>query len=79
VRLGLAYRSFAPNEFDQGVSHFAAQLAGRDRTAVTTIKKLVRDPRALSLSQGLDDEINAVVGHITRQRVGEFSRIGRSS
>ena len=79
VRLGLAYRSFAPNEFDKGVSHFVAQLAGLDRTAVTTIKKLVRDPRARSLSQGLDDEINAVVGHITRQGVGEFSRIGRSS
>jgi enoyl-CoA hydratase/carnithine racemase len=79
VRLGLAYRSYAPNDFDAGVSRFVAQLAGRDRAAVTTIKKLVRDPCARSLSQGLDHEINAVVGHITRQGVGEFSRIGRSS
>ena len=79
VRLGLAYRSFAPNDFDQGVHDFATQLSGRDRAAVTTIKKLVRDPRPRSLSQGFDDEISAVVGHITGHGVDEFSRVGTSS
>jgi enoyl-CoA hydratase/carnithine racemase len=79
VRLGLAYRSFAPQDFDAGVKDFLAQLAGRDRAAVTTIKKLVRGARQQSLSQGLDDEISAVVEHIARRGVDEFSRVGTSS
>jgi enoyl-CoA hydratase/carnithine racemase len=78
VRLGLAYRSFAPQDFDAGVDHFAAQLAGRDRAAATTIKKLVGGTRQRSLSQGLDDEISAVVAHITKHGVDEFSRVGTS-
>ena len=73
VRLGLAYRSFAAQDFDEGVNQFVAQLAGRDRAAVTTIKKLVGDARQRSLPEGLDDEINAVVAHITRRGVDEFS------
>jgi enoyl-CoA hydratase/carnithine racemase len=79
VRLGLAYRSFAPNDFDNGVTYFVRQLAGRDRPAMTTIKKLVRDAGKRSLSEGLDDEITAVVAHITRRGVDEFSRVGTSS
>ncbi|MGC1152857.1 MAG: enoyl-CoA hydratase/isomerase family protein [Mycobacterium sp.] len=79
VRLGLVYRSFAPNDFDDEVTHFVSQLAGRDRPAVTTIKKLVRDARTRSLSEGLDDEIAAVVAHVTRRGVDEFSRVGKSS
>src|ERR1700730_1364996 len=79
VRLGLAYRSFAPQAFDEGVNHFAAQLAGRDRAAVTTIKKLVVSAGQRSLSQGLDDEINAVVAHINRHGIDEFNRVGTSS
>ncbi|HEY2450041.1 MAG TPA: enoyl-CoA hydratase/isomerase family protein, partial [Mycobacterium sp.] len=75
----LAYRSFAPQDFDEGVNHFVAQLAGRDRAAVTTVKKLVRQAREQSLSQGLDDEIGAVVAHISRHGVDEFSRVGTSS
>src|SRR5690348_18004973 len=42
VRLGLAYRSYSPTEFEAGVRAFAAKLATRDRTAVTRIKRLVR-------------------------------------
>jgi enoyl-CoA hydratase/carnithine racemase len=79
VRLGLAYRSFAAQDFDEGVNQFVAQLAGRDRAAVTTIKKLVGDARQRSLPEGLDDEINAVVAHITRRGVDEFSSVGTSS
>ena len=79
VRLGLAYRSFAPQDFDEGVDQFVAQLAGRDRAAVTTIKRLVAGTRQRSLPEGLDDEINAVVAHITRRGVDEFSRVGSSS
>jgi enoyl-CoA hydratase/carnithine racemase len=79
VRLGLAYRSFAPQDFDEGVNQFTAQLAGRDRAAVTTIKKLVGAARQRSLSQGLDDEIDAVVAHITRHGVDGFNRVGTPS
>src|ERR1700756_5095810 len=43
VRLGLAYRSFARDDFDSGVNDFVAKLAGRDRATVTTIKRLVSD------------------------------------
>ena len=79
VRLGLAYRSFAPQDFDEGVDQFVAQLAGRDRAAVSTIKRLVGDARQRSLSDGLGNEINAIVAHITRHGVDEFSRVGTSS
>jgi enoyl-CoA hydratase/carnithine racemase len=79
VRLGLAYRSFAPQDFDEGVNQFVAQLAGRDRAAVTTIKRLVGGARQRSLSEGLDEEISAVVAHITRRGVDEFSRVGTPS
>jgi enoyl-CoA hydratase/carnithine racemase len=78
VRLGLAYRNFAPQDFDAGVDHFAAQLAARDRAAVTTIKRLVGGTGQRSVSQGLDDEISAVVAHITMHGVDEFIQVGAS-
>jgi hypothetical protein len=46
---------------------------------VTTIKKLVAGTRQRSLAEGLDDEIDAVVAHITRRGVDEFSRVGSHS
>jgi enoyl-CoA hydratase/carnithine racemase len=79
VRLGLAYRSFAPDDFDSGVHEFVARLAGRDRAAVATIKKLVGRANRQSLAEGLDDEIDAVVAHITNHGVHEFRRVGTSS
>jgi enoyl-CoA hydratase/carnithine racemase len=79
VRLGLAYRSLAPDDFDAGLRDFVAKLAGRDRAAVTTIKKLAAGTRRQSLAEGLDDEIAAVVEHITRRGVDEFRRVGASS
>ena len=76
VRLGLAYRSLAPQDFDQGIEDFVSRLAGRDRPAVTAIKRLIGDAGRQSLSRGLDDEITAVVRHITTRGVDEFSRVG---
>jgi enoyl-CoA hydratase/carnithine racemase len=78
VRLGLAYRSFAPQDFDAGADQFASELAGRDRNAVVAIKKLVGGARPEPPAQGLGDEISAVVAHITRRGVDDFSRIGTS-
>ena len=79
VRLGLAYRSFAPQDFDAGVHEFVTRVAGRDRTAVATIKKLVGRAHRQPLAQGLDEEIAAVVEHITDHGVDELTRVGASS
>ena len=76
LRLGLAYRSFAPQDFDIRVDQFVGELAGRDRRAVVAIKKLVAGARPQPQAQGLDDEISAVVAHICGRGVAEFSRIG---
>jgi enoyl-CoA hydratase/carnithine racemase len=78
VRLGLAYRSLAPQNFDDGVEDFVSRLAGRDRAAVTSIKRLVGDAGRQSLSDGLDDEITAVVRHISTRGIDEFSKVGTS-
>jgi len=79
VRLGLAYRSFTPHDFEAGVHDFVTKLAGHDRAAMATIKKLVGGAHEQSLAQGLDDEITAVVAHITDHGVDEFRRVGASS
>lgn len=82
VRCGLAYRSFPAAEFDQGVQSFAAELAARPRGAVTTIKRLVNASLELPLDVGLDEEITAVVAHISGQGgisgVAAFSARGGS-
>jgi enoyl-CoA hydratase/carnithine racemase len=79
VRLGLAYRSFAPDEFEAGLRDFVTRLAGRDRAAVTMIKKLVGGTQQQPLAEGLDDEIAAVVEHISGRGIAEFRRVGLSS
>jgi enoyl-CoA hydratase/carnithine racemase len=79
VRIGLAYRSFAPEDFDAGVHDFVTKLAGRDRVAMATIKKLVGAGQERSLAQGLDDEITAVVEHIAGRGLDQLRRVGKSS
>ncbi|MDT5186773.1 MAG: hypothetical protein QOI29_4931 [Mycobacterium sp.] len=79
VRLGLAYCSFASEDFDAGVHDFVTKLAGRDRAAMATIKKLVGGAQAQSLAPGLDDEITAVVGHITDHGAEQLRRVGTTS
>jgi enoyl-CoA hydratase/carnithine racemase len=65
VRLGLAYRSFPQAEFDDEVSRFVSVMAGRERSALTSIKRLVVSGLQKPLAAGLDDEIAAVVSHIS--------------
>lgn len=67
VRYGLAYRSFVPSEFNKGVEQFVSGLAGRQRSAVTSIKRLVYTGLQRSAAVGLDDEIDTVVAHICGQ------------
>jgi enoyl-CoA hydratase/carnithine racemase len=76
VRYGLAYRSFPQDNFDDGVKEFIAGLAGRERSAVTAIKRLASASQDLPMPVGLDDEIAAVVEHISRQDVAVFGQIG---
>ncbi|EHB59203.1 Enoyl-CoA hydratase/isomerase [Mycolicibacterium rhodesiae JS60] len=64
VRLGLAYRAFPQDEFDDGVVRFASRLADRRRDAVITIKRLVAVGIDDGLRAGLDAEMDAVVRHI---------------
>ncbi|TWG91682.1 hypothetical protein L615_007900000130 [Nocardioides sp. J9] len=61
---GLAYRSYAADEFDEEVAAFVARLAGRRTDAVRSIKKLVRDGLRGDLGAGLDLEMDTVVAHI---------------
>lgn len=80
VRLGLAYRSFAPSEFDAATDRFVATMAGRERSALVAIKRLVVSGRQKPLAAGLDDELEEVVRHISegagRNGASAFSERG---
>ena len=64
--LGLAYRSVPQAEFDKATEEFVVTLAGRERSALTAIKQLVVSGLRQSLSAALDEELDAVVDHISR-------------
>ncbi|MCV7226507.1 enoyl-CoA hydratase/isomerase family protein [Mycolicibacterium komossense] len=80
VRLGLAYRSFPQSEFEYATEEFVATMAGRQRSALTTIKHLVVSGSCKPLPEGLDDELVAVVNHISqgagRNGASAFSQRG---
>ena len=66
ARLGLAYHSYAPADFEQSIERFAATMAGRERSALVAIKRLVVFGLHQPLAAGLDDELVAVVNHISQ-------------
>ena len=74
VRLGLAYKSFPKAAFDDEVERFVRTLAGRQRDAVTAIKRLVQP--GIPLAAGLDDEIDAVIAHIGADDLAAFGKLG---
>jgi enoyl-CoA hydratase/carnithine racemase len=74
VRLGLAYKSFPRDTFDDEVERFVTTLAGRQRDAVTAIKRLVHPEKPLR--SGLDEEIEAVVAHICADDLSVFGKLG---
>lgn len=80
ANLGLAYRSFPQSEFDQATEEFVATMAGRERSALMAIKRLVVSGLRGSLSAALDDELDAVVDHISqgagRNGASAFSKRG---
>jgi enoyl-CoA hydratase/carnithine racemase len=65
VAWGLAYRSYPPDGFDDGVEAVVAALAAREPAAVQGIKRLVDAGLTGSLDVGLDLELRAVVDHIS--------------
>jgi enoyl-CoA hydratase/carnithine racemase len=67
VARGLAYQSLSPGGFDEGVETFLGRLAGRDRDAVMTIKRLVNGGLKQPIDQALADETDAVVQRICGQ------------
>lgn len=67
---GLAYRSFAPEDFEKGVTEFAERLAGKDRDALAKIKKLVYGGLRMTLEDGLALELSTVVEHISGDSAG---------
>jgi enoyl-CoA hydratase/carnithine racemase len=80
VRLGLAYRSFPHAEFDDATERFVATMAGRERSALVAIKRLVVSGLQKPLAAGLDDELAEVVRHISegagRNGASAFSERG---
>jgi enoyl-CoA hydratase/carnithine racemase len=70
ARWGLAYRSLAPGDFEDGVASFAARLAGLDPGAVGKIKKLVYDGLYLPLPEALALELATVVEHVGGETAG---------
>jgi enoyl-CoA hydratase/carnithine racemase len=74
ARLGLAYKSFPKDTFDDEVERFVTALAARQRDAVTAIKRLVHPEKRLA--EGMDDEIDAVVAHIGADDLAAFGKLG---
>jgi enoyl-CoA hydratase/carnithine racemase len=67
VDLGLAYRSFPAATFDESVEAFLGRLAGRDRSALMAIKRLVTDGLNTSFNDANSAETDAVVRRISGQ------------
>lgn len=67
---GLAYRSFEPDAFEAGVTAFVERLAGKDRTALGKIKRLVHDGLKMPLVDGLAKELATVIDHVGGDAAG---------
>jgi enoyl-CoA hydratase/carnithine racemase len=67
VERGLAYRAFPAHDFDASLEVFVTRMAGRDRSALIEIKRLVTTGTALPLSAALNAETDAVVARIAGQ------------
>jgi enoyl-CoA hydratase/carnithine racemase len=65
VEWGLAHRVLPEAGFDEALEGFVQKLAGRRRSALTGIKRLVREGMSGSLQEGLALEMSAVVSHIS--------------
>ncbi len=64
VAWGLAYRSLPSDGFDDAVNAFVTNLAGRNRDALTRIKRLVYAGLDLPSAEGLALEMETVLDHL---------------
>lgn len=67
---GLVYRSVPPAVFEPAVAALVANLAGKDRTALTRIKQLVRTGLRGSLRDGLAMETPSTLDHLAGEQAG---------
>ncbi|OKH63828.1 enoyl-CoA hydratase [Mycobacterium sp. SWH-M1] len=67
VTMGLAYHSYPADDFDSAVETFVTALAGRDRSALRAVKRLVTGGLQVSVAQANADETDAVVARICGQ------------
>jgi enoyl-CoA hydratase len=65
VEWGLAYRAYAPSDFDAEVDAFAARLAAKDSAALARSKRCIRDGLERPLADGIALELEAVLEHLT--------------
>lgn len=62
---GLAFRSFAAEDFDAEVEAFVSKLAGRRPDALRSVKRLVRYGEQAGVEAGLAEELATVLQHIS--------------
>ena len=70
VALGLAYRAWPAEQFEDGLAAFIAALAAKESSALAGIKRLVLDGLQLPLAQGLALERERVIQHIAGEAGG---------
>lgn len=61
---GLVYRAVPAKDLDRAVAELVDRLAGGSRAALAASKRLVRASAAVSLEEGLDLELAAVLDHL---------------
>lgn len=61
---GLVYRAAAPEDFESAVDDLLTSLLRGSRATRAASKRLVRSSRDLSLADGLDAELEAVLDHL---------------
>lgn len=64
VELGLAYEAYPADEFDEAVEKFLDRLSRRDRSAITSIKRLVTEGLDQDFESANAAETDAVVWRI---------------
>jgi enoyl-CoA hydratase len=64
VEWGLAYRAYTADAFDEGVKALATKISGKAPEALARSKRLVYEGLQLSLSDGIDRELETVLDHL---------------
>ncbi|HWF54085.1 MAG TPA: enoyl-CoA hydratase/isomerase family protein [Solirubrobacteraceae bacterium] len=65
VAWGLAYRAYAPDQFDAQVTAFAQRLADKSPEALARSKRLVYEGLTRPLAEGIELETDTVLEHLS--------------